>query len=666
MNNKQRDNKIMGIIVTIVVILIVAQTVNNLIQLNKLNKANYEEKPMIIGTVSQVSDTELSGAASFTSSVGSTRMCYNIPPIITYECNLTNAVLNTSLNYNCKFNATDPNGDNINFSSEWITPFVIFNISSNGTINFTPKRIHMGTTHTVRIHAKDNSGCSNNDRYLDINMTVNGTNRAPYLSKNIPNQKIVKDHNFIFYLSEYFTDPDEDVLMYWPITMYGSTAAITITGNQVVVKGLSCGNTTAYYVARDPGLLVAWSNYATYEVTCPDTSLESAGNQNEQEGSGGGGRGGNQELCTPHWKCSAWSPCTYGNFTFSKCIDYSACDPQNYQNYMFENCTFVTAVDCIEQWECNEWSTCKNDKHTRTCLDIKNCMTNKTKPVESENCTAIQSCFNGIKDQDETDVDCGGQCGVCRNIESPTDIETLSLITIIAGALGMGVSGILVFAFRVRIIAAYMRIFSKKPKIKRKAYINAKQKEKLLQLVNIIQARVDEHKTDHAIDELSVFIKEYFKQLLAIERLDKQEILNQIIQLKDKDLETLLVIFYAKIINITHLRNKGAEIQESEIQALIDEISHTIYLVAEFTDQDAIHAIKDRSTESQNTLDKLYNKISNLYIALQFGELILAKSLYKEILKDYEMLSHKDKAIPYTDIIRAFHAINYLDKLYKL
>ena len=124
-------------------------------------------------------------------------------------------------------------------------------------------------------------------------------------------------------------------------------------------------------------------------------------------------------------------------------------------------------------------------------------------------------------------------------------------------------------------------------------------------------------------------------------------------------------MFYGKIIGTIHLRNKGVELKESEIQALIDEISHEIYLIAEFTDQDAINSIKDRSINSKDQLDIVYTKLSNLYIALKFGEIVIAKRTYKDILKDYEKLPTKEKSIPYTDIIRAFHAINYLEQQYK-
>jgi hypothetical protein len=223
----------------------------------------------------------------------------------------------------------------------------------------------------------------------------------------------------------------------------------------------------------------------------------------------------------------------------------------------------------------------------------------------------------------------------------------------------------LVAVNRKKIYATYKRIFGKKPRLKRKVYLNQKQKEKLAQILNIAQARLDENKIGYSIDEILTFQKEYFKQLLALDNISKKEFVENIMKLKDKDLEKILVMFYAKITNISYMRNRGLEIKDEEIQTLIDEAWHDLFLIAEFTDQDAIDAVKERTTNNAEQVEIVYNKLSNTYIALKFGELIDAKNTYADIIKIYEKLSNKDKSIIYTDIIRAFHAINYLEKQYK-
>lgn len=660
--NENKDNRIMTIVAVVVFILVISLTINNIVEVTKI----HQEKPTPIATATYMSDSPISGQAGLSNSIGTARLCINNPPIIHNDCNLTNATLNTSLVYNCTFNATDPNGDAITFQSVWYTQTQIFNITPDGRINFSPKRASIGHPNVVGIYAYDNSGCGNNYGYSEFNISVTGTNRPPYLVKPIPDQTLAKNNYFLFRLNDYFADPDDDTLRYLAFIQNGnSTISIKITGDAVQIRGLDCGVSTAYFIAADPYYLTAQSNVITYTVQCPNSSTPESGKSNEQNNGEGGGGGGYTYTCKSDWKCSLWSPCRPENYTSRKCMDYNACNPNHYVDYIFENCTFVRNNNCAEQWDCNEWSVCKDGMHTRICLDLKNCGTNSTKPDESENCTKIPTCFNGIQDQGETGVDCGGPCGVCRNTENPSRVSTISTIAIIAGVLMVSISGSLIFLFRKKIMTLYKKIFGKKPRIKRKIYINEKQKEKLIQLMNIIQVRVNEHKINYAVDESALFVKEYFKQLLSIDTLDKQQLIAKIVKLKDKSLEKLLVMFYAKIINTVHLHNKGVMLRDTEIQELVDEISHEIYLIAEFDDQDAISSVKDRITNSKEPLDIIYNKLSNLYIALKFGELIAAKEIYKDVLKDYEKLSIKEKVIPYNDIIRAFHAIDYLEELYK-
>jgi hypothetical protein len=61
----------------------------------------------------------------------------------------------------------------------------------------------------------------------------------------------------------------------------------------------------------------------------------------------------------------------------------------------------------------------------------------------------------------------------------------------------------------------------------------------------------------------------------------------------------------------------------------------------------------------------MFNDMSNLYIALKFGELIVARDYYEDLMKKYPKLSNKDKYLVYNNIVRSFHAIEYLEKLYK-
>ncbi|MEA3430757.1 MAG: hypothetical protein U9R08_05770, partial [Nanoarchaeota archaeon] len=73
------------------------------------------------------------------------------------------------------------------------------------------------------------------------------------------------------------------------------------------------------------------------------------------------------------------------------------------------------AVVCDESWTCSDWGSWdETGFRTRTCKDSSNCGTTLAKPSERERCPFIDhGCSNGIKDQTETGVDCGGVCAPC-------------------------------------------------------------------------------------------------------------------------------------------------------------------------------------------------------------------------------------------------------------
>jgi hypothetical protein len=77
---------------------------------------------------------------------------------------------------------------------------------------------------------------------------------------------------------------------------------------------------------------------------------------------------------------------------------------------------------CREKWECTEWSECAPEGiQTRKCTDKNNCGTTKYKPSEIQQCEYIPTCFDGIKNQGEEGVDCGGPCPPCEVIPTCFD-----------------------------------------------------------------------------------------------------------------------------------------------------------------------------------------------------------------------------------------------------
>lgn len=81
---------------------------------------------------------------------------------------------------------------------------------------------------------------------------------------------------------------------------------------------------------------------------------------------------------------------------------------------------FVTT--CNTSWSCGEWGPCMpSGIQERPCTDLNRCVPNRT---ESRACAyrppavpeAPENCSDGIRNQDETGIDCGGVCGpTCRD-----------------------------------------------------------------------------------------------------------------------------------------------------------------------------------------------------------------------------------------------------------
>ncbi len=55
---------------------------------------------------------------------------------------------------------------------------------------------------------------------------------------------------------------------------------------------------------------------------------------------------------------------------------------------------------CIENWKCSRWSSCINNQQTKTCDDLHNCGTEKSKPKTLQGCTVDQQQQDGESDNE--------------------------------------------------------------------------------------------------------------------------------------------------------------------------------------------------------------------------------------------------------------------------
>lgn len=72
----------------------------------------------------------------------------------------------------------------------------------------------------------------------------------------------------------------------------------------------------------------------------------------------------------------------------------------------------VNRIICIPEWYCYSYGDCLNGNQNRKCDDLKKCPNPSYIPPMSRACLA--TCSDGVQNQDETGIDCGGSCSACK------------------------------------------------------------------------------------------------------------------------------------------------------------------------------------------------------------------------------------------------------------
>jgi len=92
---------------------------------------------------------------------------------------------------------------------------------------------------------------------------------------------------------------------------------------------------------------------------------------------------------------------------------------------------------CNLEWNCQGWGECINGKRERQCTLVESdnvirsqtqCKYDLYKPATVENCAIVskeveESCSDGIKNQEEEGIDCGGICELCEVLLNETKEE---------------------------------------------------------------------------------------------------------------------------------------------------------------------------------------------------------------------------------------------------
>ena len=144
--------------------------------------------------------------------------------------------------------------------------------------------------------------------------------------------------------------------------------------------------------------------------------------------------------CQESWRCTSWSICL--NSTQKRvCADRNECGTNLSKPIEMQGCnqTIIsednqslankTSFVCNMDWKCGDWSACSNGIQVRGCEYIRvpqhsseqPCPTESNKPLTTQKCEMpvkaserIETCFDGIKNQNEENADCGGACKPCE------------------------------------------------------------------------------------------------------------------------------------------------------------------------------------------------------------------------------------------------------------
>jgi hypothetical protein len=334
-------------------------------------------------------------------------LCINDPPTLSFACQ---AAMNQSTRVEdntvaCLVNASDQNGDTFSYEVAADTPGNWSWTNASGTVFFRPRQGQVGA-HSFNITAEDASGCFNDESAMAFNFTVLDINDPPDYIENMTDLEMDTGESLSPYsLYEFFQDPDGDLLDFTVLGENRVEVTINPLTGATTYSSDGCGTDYLLFRGTDPFSLSAESGVVEITVICPDE---------DNDGGGGGGGGGTQNPCTPKWRCKEWSECFINGTRKKECVDLNGCKQNDLTRVFWENCTYIptcsdgvqnqgeTAIDC--GGPCKPCGTCfdavqNNDEEGLDCGGAY--------------CEPCKNCTNGIQDWKETAIDCGGPCLPC-------------------------------------------------------------------------------------------------------------------------------------------------------------------------------------------------------------------------------------------------------------
>ena len=159
----------------------------------------------------------------------------------------TTVIVNTTATIDASSYFRDRDGDQLSYTAE-TSDSGVANASTSGS-TVTISGIASGTA-VVTVTARDPGGLEARQR---TDVTVRATNRAPEASGTIPTQTLEAGSSGSIDVAAYFSDPDDDALMYAATTSDAAVVTASVAGSVATISAVSAGTATVTVTASDPG-----------------------------------------------------------------------------------------------------------------------------------------------------------------------------------------------------------------------------------------------------------------------------------------------------------------------------------------------------------------------------------------------------------------------------
>ena len=325
---------------------------------------------------------------------------------------------------------------------------------------------------------------------------------------------------------------------------------------------------------------------------------------------------------------------------------------------------------CQENWLCSDWSVCAiNETQNRTCEDLRACQTTQFRPPLQQKCTYQPTCFDGVQNGNETGVDCGGDCPPCKTIQQPTILSNVrgfptlwSLFSLLVLAILLA----LLTLYRERVyegLAELGWLLSRRHE--KELLLSPGEKKVLLEELGLLDkdlkaAMVTPQK---AYARLSHAVRTYYSFALDLpfEYLPEEADAALAKAPVSEELRAVLAGFAGRL----PLLESGLLLREAFNQELFVAIEEELRLLVCMTSMYELAEVERELAERQVTDEMSFTeevrlRLLNCYEALQFLKADVAREEYAALLRAYENLPVKAKALLYPDISRLYLEVSYV------